>query len=631
MEVRKQHLADKEASESKAKNTMIEKKADAEAAGKLREQHKQEKEKADAAMQAARAALEAQQKILEDAVSSLEVATAEAEKATSQTEHLAGIHRKQKDSLAMLLEVRESIKDFYTHMDALTMSMEKAAAKQPDMPAPQLLRGDSHLKPALESYNDVVKAFREAHSFDEGLYSTIRGAVPEIKQNSWSAILLQCDPGEILEKQAEEANNFDELQDKCGTGLWNAVGVQRLHFPTYQGTSEQLDEWWDQHVETPAAPASSARSEEMVEEAEPVAVSEKILPEPDMHAPSTTKPEPVEQIVAEQEEEESVKAMPTTTQAAMEQPHSEAEDMDAFGSAETKEKEAEAVESTAKEAEAAESAMKQVEAVESTTKVRAPAAETTTKEAEEAESITKEAEAPAVETTTKEAEEVESITKEVEALAVETTTKEAEEAESITKEVEAPAVETTTKEADEAESITKEAEAPAAETTTKEAEEAESITKEVEAVAVETTTKEADDAESIMKELEAAESTTQEVDAVESTTKEVEAVEATTKEVEALEPTTKKIHDLESTTKNVEDLLSEMESLPASTSISSSLQPLPSNVKEDHHEATPFEIDDHEDTFSPSKVADEAPAATTTTEALEGPEPDLMQDLSLPL
>ena len=69
------------------------------------------------------------------------------------------------------------------------------------------------------------------------------------------------DPGEEMEKEAEKKNNFDELQEKCGTGLWKVVGLSRLSFPTYNGASEQVEEWWDgvgeaEHVEEYAVSSS---------------------------------------------------------------------------------------------------------------------------------------------------------------------------------------------------------------------------------------------------------------------------------------------------------------------------------------------------------------------------------------
>ena len=43
-------------------------------------------------------------------------------------------------------------------------------------------------------------------------WGSIQDAVAQIKRNTFAAILLQCDPGETLEMQAEEKNDFKDLQ-----------------------------------------------------------------------------------------------------------------------------------------------------------------------------------------------------------------------------------------------------------------------------------------------------------------------------------------------------------------------------------------------------------------------------------
>ena len=249
LRVRKQYLGKKQAARDEAEKVMMEKKAEAEAAGQLREQHEAEREQAEVAMHQARTALKAQQEILDEAIASLEVATAEAAKATSQKDHLDAIYQKQSQSLDMLMRVRREIGEFYKDMDALTVRMEKDADEQPNVPAPELLAKNRYLRACLESYNDVVIAYREVLTFDENLYGMIQPAVAEIKQNAWSAILLQCDPSEQMEIKAEASNDFAELQEKCGSGLWEAAGVHRLRFPAYRGVHEHVEEWWDKDLE----------------------------------------------------------------------------------------------------------------------------------------------------------------------------------------------------------------------------------------------------------------------------------------------------------------------------------------------------------------------------------------------
>ena len=51
------------------------------------------------------------------------------------------------------------------------------------------------------------------------LAGSIRDAVAQIKRNTFAAILLQCDPGEKLEMEAEDKKDFSDLQEG-GTCWW---------------------------------------------------------------------------------------------------------------------------------------------------------------------------------------------------------------------------------------------------------------------------------------------------------------------------------------------------------------------------------------------------------------------------
>jgi len=260
---KKRLLADKEASLDAAEKTKEAKRAEAEEAGQLVDKHKSAHEEADSALHAARVALEDQQMLRDEAIASHDIAKAEVIEAAKQKEELEKKHRREQDSLELLRKVKREIEDFYKDTDALQASVAKEETRNPEVPAHELLAQSPKLKPALASYNDVVKAFLEVFFLepDHHLYGTIQPAVVQIKRNSWQEILAVCDPGEEMEKEAEKKNNFDELQEKCGTGLWKVVGLSRLSFPTYNGASEQVEEWWDgvgeaEHVEEYAVSSS---------------------------------------------------------------------------------------------------------------------------------------------------------------------------------------------------------------------------------------------------------------------------------------------------------------------------------------------------------------------------------------
>ncbi|CAL1162217.1 unnamed protein product [Cladocopium goreaui] len=104
----------------------------------------------------------------------------------------------------------------------------------------------------------MVGTFYALHGLDAELYGSIQDAVAQIKRNTFAAILLQCDPGETLEMQAEEKNDFKDLQEKCGTGLWKAAGLKRKKFPTFKGQSARItDAWWDASLEDPETETNS--------------------------------------------------------------------------------------------------------------------------------------------------------------------------------------------------------------------------------------------------------------------------------------------------------------------------------------------------------------------------------------
>lgn len=54
----------------------------------------------------------------------------------------------------------------------------------------------------------MVKGFHELKALNPELYGTISTVVVQIKRNAFAGILLQCDPGETLEKEAVTTKDF---------------------------------------------------------------------------------------------------------------------------------------------------------------------------------------------------------------------------------------------------------------------------------------------------------------------------------------------------------------------------------------------------------------------------------------
>ncbi|CAK9038107.1 Zonadhesin, partial [Durusdinium trenchii] len=262
------------AKRNEAEKAMNEAEAQLAQLGDIKKTKAQEHEKLEAEMHAARDAMQKHQLLLDDAIAAVDAAAAQADQATKQAKVLDNEHEEQKQGLMMLKAVRGSIDSFYHKLQALSESMEETHGET-SKSAPERMKEDPNLKPSLESYNAMVQSFHDLHAFSSKLYGTIQPAVTQIKHNAFSEILVECDPGENLEREADESKDFTKLQEACGSGLWKAVGLARLRFPAFEGKEEKEDQWWDESVEETnllveeeAAPAPPQESE--AEESEPI-------------------------------------------------------------------------------------------------------------------------------------------------------------------------------------------------------------------------------------------------------------------------------------------------------------------------------------------------------------------------
>mmetsp|Transcript_34037 Transcript_34037/g.55873 ORF Transcript_34037/g.55873 Transcript_34037/m.55873 type:complete len:514 (+) Transcript_34037:52-1593(+) len=243
-------LDDKKTKRDEAEKALKEKEDKLKEAGDFKKNKADEHDKAEAAMHEARKALEKNQLLLDTAIDALKMASAEAKAATDHAKILEEEHGDDKKGLEMLMKVRSAILSFYGKLDELTVSMENQIAEKPDAVASEIMKADPYLKPTFEGYNEMVETFYALHGLDAELYGSIQDAVAQIKHNTFAAILLQCDPGETLEMQAEEKKDFKDLQEKCGTGLWKAAGLKRKKFPSFKGQSARIaNVWWEASLE----------------------------------------------------------------------------------------------------------------------------------------------------------------------------------------------------------------------------------------------------------------------------------------------------------------------------------------------------------------------------------------------
>lgn len=170
----------------------------------------------------------------------------------------------------LVVELRESVQAYYDEVDAMTKSMEARIAENEASGSPkkahELMTEDEHVKQSMIIYNKMVLVFNRLFHEEKQFFEMVNESNKEISENAQAAILLQCDPTEDLEIAARESGNLADLDEKCGTGLWDKLDLERQQFAT------DKDE-----VDTAAAPPTPVKlqtdSSEVSEEASNEATS----------------------------------------------------------------------------------------------------------------------------------------------------------------------------------------------------------------------------------------------------------------------------------------------------------------------------------------------------------------------
>lgn len=142
----------------------------------------------------------------------------------------------------LVLAACNALQRYYDLTDNLTKSMEERLSEDTGKAAWEELREDPNTKLAALGYNEMTTAFRRLYMKSKDMYMFVAGSIPEIRENAEAALILQCDPDGILEEEARRSGNITSLAEKCGPGLWRALGIERENFPSHDGTvSEDLD------------------------------------------------------------------------------------------------------------------------------------------------------------------------------------------------------------------------------------------------------------------------------------------------------------------------------------------------------------------------------------------------------
>lgn len=192
-------------------------KALAEANALVNEANKLASEKAASAQVAGREA-DAAQTALNDAVSELNDAKQ--------------VVTDMKEKKKALWALYDRIEEFYETASTLVKAMRRTEDDCTKEPHECIILDNDNggtrteLKAVLEGYNSMVLAFMKIKELYIDVYAVISVGGVEIEKNAMAQVQLVCDPAMELEKKL----GTHEFSEKCGDGLWPALGLRKNRF-----------------------------------------------------------------------------------------------------------------------------------------------------------------------------------------------------------------------------------------------------------------------------------------------------------------------------------------------------------------------------------------------------------------
>ncbi|CAK9016835.1 unnamed protein product, partial [Durusdinium trenchii] len=257
---------------NKKKKTQTEKveklAAETAAAGGIAREAQEAAEKADAQFQEATKKCDAQKAQAEKAASVAATArvaeTLAKEEVTEADEEVMA----KKVMKQQIVELRNSVQEYYEFTDAMTRSMEEALAKLEEKSEEEkvepweLMRKDVHVKSSMVKYNVMVGQFRRLFFENFDIYSMVVSSTKEIHDNAQAAWLLQCDPNEVLEIEARKTGSLAKLDEHCGRGLWKHFEVERQNFPSKEEVGGAEKAAQEMAAQTAASNTPETSSEE---------------------------------------------------------------------------------------------------------------------------------------------------------------------------------------------------------------------------------------------------------------------------------------------------------------------------------------------------------------------------------
>mmetsp|Transcript_69426 Transcript_69426/g.165456 ORF Transcript_69426/g.165456 Transcript_69426/m.165456 type:complete len:455 (+) Transcript_69426:85-1449(+) len=222
------------------------------AQGNIAQAALQEAEVADAAFREAENKCQAQKSAAETAQTEAAKARQDSGLAKDQAAEAAQVVQDKTALKDQILALRDSVQTYYNGVGEMTKSMEATLeeneGKEGDAKkAPwELMREEPNaaiVKKTMVDYNIMVGQFRRLFYDEKSIFDSVEGSITEIKENAQAALLLQCDPNEELEQKVMKATADEErtaamaeLNQKCGSGLWEHNSLERSSFPSESST-----------------------------------------------------------------------------------------------------------------------------------------------------------------------------------------------------------------------------------------------------------------------------------------------------------------------------------------------------------------------------------------------------------
>jgi len=133
-----------------------------------------------------------------------------------------------------LWELHDAIKDFYASSSDLVEATHRGDGSC-TLSAPACLVSDdgyrAQLHDVLVNFNSLVAVYSNLKELFPEAYEQVKVSEGPVETNAMGQVKLSCDPDMVLEDKAFKTGDWTEFNEKCGDGLWPALGLKKSRFP----------------------------------------------------------------------------------------------------------------------------------------------------------------------------------------------------------------------------------------------------------------------------------------------------------------------------------------------------------------------------------------------------------------